>query len=158
MVENTPRCRLCGYQLKSDSGCDICIPVKKVLVWPVISDESSEYSAASVINETLRALKRRLKRLNREITREATSDYDPRLTRDLTAVGRTLKELAAEQRKLEDREDEHYANLGIDGRIDIYVNEFFLKLPEDKQVQLLSEMRDGYNAQNASLLPESNDE
>lgn len=158
MIENTPRCRLCGYQLKSSDGCDVCLPLKNVLVWPVVSDENNEISATEVIKTTLRALKRRLRRLEREIVSEDRGDYDPRLTRDLTSVGRTLKELAAEQRKLEDREEDHYQNLGIEGRMQLYVEEFFLKLPEDFQVKLLKDMRDGYNSQNASLLPESTDE
>jgi hypothetical protein len=128
--------------------------VKKVLVWPVISNENSELSAASVINVALRALKRRLTRLAREIQSEQSGDYDPRLTRDLTSVGRTLKELAAEQRKLEDREEDRYDNLGIDGRMTLFVGEFFAKLPEDFQVKLLGEMKATYEKQNASLLPE----
>lgn len=153
MIENSPRCRLCGYQLKSESGCDICTPVKTVLVWPAFESDVDEYSASKVINTSLRALRSRLRRLDRAI-REEGDVYDARLTRDLTAIGRTLKELAAEQRKLEDREEARYDNLGIEGRMRLFIDEFFSKLPEDFQVKLLSGMRDTYTAQNRSLLPE----
>ena len=156
MIENTPRCRLCGLQLKTTQGCDVCLHVKKVLVWPAVSDEANDLSASSVINTALRALKTRLVRLNRAIKSEGT-DYDPRLTRDLTSVGRTLKELAAEQRKLEDRDEAHFSQLGIDGRIELYISQFFAQLPEEFQVKLLQGMKETYKAQNASLLPESNE-
>jgi hypothetical protein len=152
MIENTPRCRLCGLQLKSTDGCEVCLPVKKVLVWPVITD-TSETSAQSVINTTLRALRRRLSRLEKEIGSEK-GNYDPRLTRDLATISRTLKELAAEQRKLEDREEDNYNKLGIEGKMDLMVTEFFAQLPEDFQVKLLEKMRDTFNSQNASLLDE----
>ena len=154
MIENTPRCRLCGYQLKASHGCDVCTPLKRVLVWPAVSEEGSELSASSVIGLSLRALKARLKRLKTEITREGTN-YDSRLTRDLTSLGRTLKELAAEQRKLEDREEARFDELGIEGRIELYVTEFFAQLPEEWQVKLLEGMKQCYSSQNASLLPES---
>lgn len=157
MVENTARCRLCGHQLKASSGCDVCLPVKQVLVWPVITDEANELSASSVINTALRALRSRLRRLNQAIKNEG-SDYDARLTRDLTSVGRTLKELAAEQRKLEDRDEDRYDNLGIEGRMNLFITEFFARLPEDFQVKLLQGMKDTYTTQSASLLPEGSDE
>jgi hypothetical protein len=157
MEENTPRCRLCGFQLKSESGCDVCTPVKRVLVWPVLDLAESEVSAQSVISSTLRALKRRLTKIEREQRSEGDS-YDGRLTRDLGTISRALKELAAEQRKLEDREEDRYNSLGIEGRMRLFITEFFSKLPEDFQVKLLQGMRDTYNKQNASLLPEGNEQ
>tara|TARA_R110002020_G_scaffold207256_3_gene412666 strand:+ start:7508 stop:7795 length:288 start_codon:yes stop_codon:yes gene_type:complete len=95
--------------------------------------------------------------LNQAIKNEG-SDYDARLTRDLTSVGRTLKELAAEQRKLEDRDEDRYDNLGIEGRMNLFITEFFARLPEDFQVKLLQGMKDTYTTQSASLLPEGSDE
>jgi len=158
MIENTPRCRLCGHQLKAESGCDVCLPVKSSLVWPVITDKASETSAQSVISTTLRVTRRRMSRLEKAIGNEG-ADYDSRFTRDLASLSRTLKELAAEQRKLEDREEANYARLGIEGKMDLMVSEFFAQLPEDFQVRLLTKMRETYNKQNASLLPEgSSDE
>ena len=153
MIENTPRCRLCGYQLKASDGCDVCLPLKKVLVWPVVSDAESDLSATSVISAALKALRSRLRRLKKEIDNER-GNYDSRLTRDLTSLGRTLKELAAEQRKLEDREEDRYDKLGIEGRMNLFTAEFFARLPEELQVKLLKDMRDTYNQQNASLLNE----
>jgi len=152
-MENTPRCRLCGHQLKSSSGCELCTPVKSALIWPATIDADSDLSAASVINTTLRVLKRRLIRLEREMKTEGAV-YNNRLTTDLGAISRALKELAAEQRKLEDRESEHYAKLGIEGRMELFMTEFFARLPEDFQIKLLEGMRDTYAEQNQSLLPE----
>ena len=157
MIENTPRCRARGHQLKSDSGCALCTDVKAVLVWPATEIEADELSASKVISASLRALRTRLRRLERELKSEG-DNYDPRLTRDLTSIGRTLKELAAEQRKLEDREEQRYDKLGIEGRMRLFITEFFSKLPEDFQVKLLQGMKECYNKQNASLLPESVDE
>ena len=157
MFENTPRCRLCGYQLKADHGCDVCQPLKRVLVWPALSEEGNDLSASSVISTALRAVKARLRRVKKAIDAEG-SNYDSRLTRDLTSLGRTLKELAAEQRKLEDREEARFDELGIEGRVELYITEFFAQLPEEWQVKLLQGMRDAYSSQNASLLPESVDE
>lgn len=157
MNTESVRCRACGYQLKSTDGCTFCLEVKRQLVWPVLSDEVSETSATAVINTTLRALKRRLTKIATEVRREG-DEYDPRLTRDLATISRTLKELAAEKRKLEDREEGKFTQLGIEGRMDLMVSEFFAKLPEDFQVRLLSKMKETYHAQNSSLLPESTPE
>jgi len=154
--ENTPRCRLCGYSLKASNGCDVCATVKSVLVWPVVEDAANELSAQEVISSTLRTMKTRLRKLNRAMQHE--EGYDSHLTRDLASIARTLKELAAEQRKLEDREDEHYAKLGIEGRMQLYADQFFARLPQDFQIRLLELMKATYEAQNASLLPEGPEE
>lgn len=150
-MEHGPRCRLCGYQLKASSGCAVCLEVKPNLVWPAVEEAASELSAQEVINDTLRMIKRRVRKLNKAITAE--KGYDGQLTRDVASLARTLKELAAEQRKLEDREEEHFAGLGIEGRISLYVDHFFARLPEDFQLQLLVRMRDVLSTQAASLLP-----
>lgn len=155
MIENTPRCRPCGNSLKSVEGCTFCLELKPLLIWPVFTEEN-DLSASEVINLTLRALKKRLKRLNKEID-STDLTYNPALTRDLASVGRTLKELAAEQRKLEDREEDRYDKLGIEGRMELFNNEFFAVLPEDFQIRLLQLMKATYEKQNAPLLEESNE-
>ena len=149
-MENCPRCRLCGHSLKSDAGCSLCTEVKSNLIWPIIEDAESDLSAGSVINESLRAVKSRLRRLNRELTAEHS--YDPKLTRDLTALGRTLKELAGEQRKLEDREQKHFASMGIQGRMQLFIEQFFSMLPEDYQRDLLNSMESCLNTQASPIL------
>ena len=156
MSSEFPRCRLCGYNLKSASGCAVCLDAKANLIWPVVEDAESDLSASSVINTTLRALRSRLRRLNRELTAEQA--YNPALTKDLSAIGRTLKELAAEQRKLEDRESDHYGKLGIEGRMALFIDQFFSKLPEDFQVKLLTGMQKLMDEQNAPMLLEEENE
>lgn len=153
MNENTPRCRLCGYQLKAQAGCVECTPIKRNLIWPAIEDAASDVSATAVINSTLRALKARMKRIERELKVEG-DEYNPVLTKDLTSIGRTLKELAGEQRKLEDREEQRYQGLGIEGRMNLFVEQFFSLLPEDHQIKLLQSMRACFEKQSVPLLNE----
>lgn len=156
MIENTPRCRPCGNSLKSEKGCTFCLDCKAQLIWPVVADSENDLSASSIITSSLRALKARLSRLQKAM-REEGANYNTSLTRDLASIGRTLKELAAEQRKLEDREEERYDKLGIEGRMNLFIAEFFARLPEDFQVKLLSDMKDVFQSQNAPLLEETNE-
>lgn len=146
MIENTPRCRPCGNMLKSEASCTFCSEVKQVLVWPVLTGEN-ELSASVVITDALRTVKSRLARLNKEIKAEGTS-YDKALTKDLVALSKVLKELGAEQRKLEDREEDHYQKLGIEGRMKLVISEFFEMLPEDFQAKFLTSMQSAYTKQN----------
>lgn len=157
LIDNTPRCRLCGYSLKATSGCEVCLALKEnCLIWPAVEDAESDFSAATVVRSTLRTLQSRLKALRREI--QVQDGYNPTHTKDLTGISRALKELAAEQRKLEDREDKHYAKLGIEGKMNLFIEQFFNLLPEDYQVKMLESMRDAYKEQNEPmLLPENND-
>ena len=127
--------------------------MKSALVWPSVTGEDASTSAQSIINTTLRVTRRRMGRLEKAIAQEGTEN-DSRLTRDLASLSRTLKELAAEQRKLEDRTEAEYAALGIEGRMDLFLSEFFDVLPEDFQVKLLTDMRNTFNKQNATLLTE----
>jgi len=149
-MENTPRCRACGFGLKSTNGCSFCLEMKSMLIWPIIDEQhlDGEFSASTVIKTTLRSLKRRLKRLDREIGVE--EEYDTKLTKDLSSISKALRELASEQRKLENREEEHYAALGIEGRMQLFISEFFVNLPEEFQKKLLGGMQKIYISQNES--------
>ena len=149
MLENTPRCRLCSHSLKASPGCDICLPVKANLVWPVF-ENSHEFSAQSVIRDTLRMIKRRVSKL--KTATKAEDAYDSRLTRDMVSLGRTLKELAAEQRKLEQRDSDDFEKLGFEGRCELFVNEFFGLLPDEFQIKLLHRMKDVFDTQRQPLL------
>lgn len=151
--QESVRCRLCGNQLKATNGCDLCLRVKGNLIWPIIEDASDNLSATEVINTTLKAMRRRLKRLSKEMANEG-SDYQTALTRDLVSISRALKELAGEQRKLEDREEEHYAKLGMEGRMNLFIEDFFSQLPEEFQIKLLQGMKKTFERQNQSLLQE----
>lgn len=140
MVDNTPKCRLCGYSLSASSGCTTCLEVKKFLIWPIESDLDSDLSAQSVIRTTLRVLKRRLSRLEEELSSEGQA-YESSLTRDLGTISKALKELASEQRRLEDREQKSFSQLGLEGRMNLFIEQFFMRLPEDLQIQMLKQMK-----------------
>ena len=157
MIDNTPRCRLCGNQLKAVDSCSVCGEIKKNLIWPVFT-EADEYSAKSIISSTLGALKRRMTRLNTEVAKEKAGEYNTALTRDIALVGRTLKELAAEKRKLEAVEQDSFDQLGIEGKMEMLATEFFARLPADFQVKFLELVKAQYVEQNTPLLPESTDE
>lgn len=152
-----PRCRLCGYALKNvDGGCELCIRVKRNLIWPVVENTSEIASAHSTIQELLKLVKGRIKKVKAAERSETT--YDHQLTQAITALVRAGKELAAEARKLEDREELEYANLGIEGRMQLFVSEFFAALPSDFQIKLLKQMKEVWNEQNQALLPEGESE
>ncbi len=142
--------------LKAPEGCTFCLEVKPLLVWPAVVADEAEYSAQAVVTFALRTMKKRLRKIDKLIGSE--KEYDASLTRDLTSAIRALKELAGEQRKLEDREEERYAALGIEGRIELYATEFFAALPTEYQVRCLELMRDCFEEQNKPKFPEPSED
>lgn len=148
-----PTCKLCGYMLKASSGCELCLPVKEVLVWPIITEQSDIESSHGVVQEMIKLVKRRIRKVS--AAERSEQGYDHTLTQAITALARTAKELAGEARKLEDREEQQYVGLGIEGRMNLFVEQFFAELPADFQLKLLKQMRDVFNKQEQSLLPET---
>lgn len=151
-----PVCRLCSYALKATAGCDICLPVKDVLIWPVTADLSGVASAAETSQLLVKVLRKRLRQLERQVSADKSAS-DHELTKALTSVARSLKEVGVELRKLEDREEAEYSKLGLEGRMQLFVEQFFAELPQDLQVKLLQEMKQVFQTQNAPLLKDVNE-
>ncbi len=150
-VETTgPRCKLCGYALKAESGCVTCTEVKKFIIWPVLSHDENEIETAQKLTQfTAKLIKKQLVKLS--CVQSKTVDYLPDLDRSLTSLSRALKELSGEIRKLEDRAASEYNNLGFEAQCRLYLEHWFLKLPQEYQTRLLSEMNFALDEQSKPL-------
>lgn len=152
-----PMCRACRHLLKSTSGCDFCLSVKPLIVWPVLHETDHIDSAQKVVTHGLRAARKLVRIVEKRVSEELDPTDLSRLTRDLTSALRTMKELAGEQRKLEDRDAEHLANSTFEDRIRLFAEELFAKLPEHHQrefLRLCNELTQLQAAPQVAALPE----
>lgn len=96
-------------------------------------------------------LRRQVRRL-RELE-NAQKSYDSNVTTQMVKLARPIKELAAEVRKLEDRDTNEYNTLSYEERIELFIRQFYLDLPEEHQRSLMQQMHDVNSTQSRSLLP-----
>lgn len=120
-----------------------------MLVWPVVTEESEVATAQAVTQEAISYIRRRLRKLK---TLERTeNDHNFDIDKSVSSLTQRLAQLSGEVRRLEDREEQQYANLGIEGRMELMATEFFGALPEEYQVRLLKRMREIFSEQNTPL-------
>jgi hypothetical protein len=149
---NQPLCRLCGHLLKAKQGCDTCLPCKRNVQWPVLRDDLDTVATAKALTQdTAKMLRRQLRRL-KSAEKSQGDSYNPEITTQMVKLARPIKELAGEVRKLEDRDDDRYAALTYEEKCKLYLEHFFMNLPEENQVRLLTEMQRTFENQRQSLL------
>ncbi len=142
-LDNAPICRLCRYSLKAESGCDTCLPLKPLLIWPVMHEIEATETAKSLSQQIARMIRAQLKKLNRELKEP---DFNPELTNQLVKLANAGTKLTEQVRKLEDRENERTAALTFDEQIQLIATQFFSQLPEQHQRRMLALLNDSLQA------------
>lgn len=120
--------------------------------------EDSTATAKGLTQESAKMLKRQLRRLKTLESKQES--YSPEITREMVTLGRVIKELAGEVRKLEDRESAEYAAMTYAERVNLFVQHFVVPLPQEHQEDLLALMQKVIAEQAAPLpqLPGASDE
>lgn len=140
-LDGAPVCRLCQYNLRAEAGCDVCLPVKPNLIWPVMHEVEATETAKALSQYTARMLRRQLKKLEQTVNQPG---YDSDCTKEIVALSKALTQLTDQVRKIEDREHERVAALGFEEQVRLIVYQFFAQLPEQHQRNMLQLMRDEY--------------
>ncbi len=148
---NTPVCRGCGYLLKAEQGCAICLGVKKCLVWPSTrTEESGIETAADNAQRLAKMLNREMRKLERLLKSEET--YNSDYLRDLKVLSERLDATTNTLLKLEKQAAVNYGNLSAPDKIRIIANEFFAQLPHEYQRDFLVLLTNIVDVQSRSLL------
>ncbi len=131
-------CRTCAVGLTEPGGCDFCrdFKTRQIAVRGELAADAP-VDLLEVSDEAIRMMQHQLKLLRLE-QRKAKS-YDPKLTREMSALGSTAAKLLDASRKLYEAGEDVLQSMSFQERMALF-QEWFLQLPVEMQRKVFRQL------------------
>lgn len=127
------KCRLCGHRYNDPSGCEICEPAKRNIIWP----ESDMPILESLAAQGIRLIEENMNRLENDMRASTSALPYEKHIKHACDLNRALTAILGEARKLEDKARQEVSNKSLAEKAEMMLDWLVYELPQEHQEKFL---------------------